>query len=210
MNTKRVYFVRHGESESNLAEVVQGLHDVLTPDGERQALRIAERAKGLDFDALISSDTVRTTQTAEVVAQATGKSIEFSELFREVKRPTSLIGRSRVGEEYTRYLAEWREHKEEAAWHREDEENYFDALERARAALQYLEEHPADNILVVTHGLFLKHMVSLMVLREFWTPTLFEEWNAGFRASNTGLTICYFKEGRWVVTSWNDHAHFAD
>ena len=54
---KVVYFVRHGQSEDNVAPVFQSPHSPLSAVGRQQAERIAERVSHLSFDALLASPT---------------------------------------------------------------------------------------------------------------------------------------------------------
>ena len=46
---KLVYVVRHGQTEGNILDAVQGSDDMLSAEGRLQADRISERAKGIDF-----------------------------------------------------------------------------------------------------------------------------------------------------------------
>lgn len=68
---KVVYFVRHGESEANVAPVFQSPDSPLSERGRHQAQLIGERVSQLRFDALISSPFARARETAQVIAQAT-------------------------------------------------------------------------------------------------------------------------------------------
>jgi len=56
----RVYFVRHGESESNLITQFAGSLDMpLTEKGRKQAALTAEFLKNIPFSAVYSSDLSR-------------------------------------------------------------------------------------------------------------------------------------------------------
>ena len=71
------YFIRHGESESN---VVSGLaagknwDAPMTERGHRQALALGERLRrsGVVFDAIYSSSQIRTVQTTERMLEGMG------------------------------------------------------------------------------------------------------------------------------------------
>jgi len=207
---KRVYFVRHGETISNVESIAQGLDDPLTPEGERQILRIAERATKIDFDALISSDALRTRKTAEAIAEVKGMEIELSPLFREAKRPTSVVGKSWSTPEYKELVELERAHWGEPGWRYEDGENYEDLTSRARDAIAYIEAHEKDTLMVVTHGKFLKFMIAYLAFKEAVTPETMQRLDMLLRTTNTGVTHCYQDEQGWRMLTWNDHAHFAD
>ncbi len=67
------YFVRHGVSEWNAENRLCGRTDVsLSDEGRRQAVRLAERLRGLSPAALYTSPLRRAVETAEIIAAATG------------------------------------------------------------------------------------------------------------------------------------------
>lgn len=212
---KRVYFVRHGETQANVANTVQGLDDPLTERGEMQAIRIGERAKNIDFDALISSDAIRTQQTAQAIADAKGiEKIELSPLFREAKRPTSLIGMNWTTDAYNHFRQLEAEHWGEPGWHFEDEESYEDLTKRAQDAVAYIEAHEKDTLMVVTHGRFLRYLMAYFMLGHTITSDVMLQIDSSLRTMNTGISVCFQDvEGGisgWKILTWNDHAHFAD
>jgi 2,3-bisphosphoglycerate-dependent phosphoglycerate mutase len=212
---KRIYFVRHGETLANVAGTVQGLDDPLTEVGEQQARRVGERAKGIDFDALIASDAVRTQQTAEAIREAKGMAtVELSPLFREAKRPTSLIGMTWDTDAYNNFKKLEMEHWGESGWRFEDEENCDDLRQRAHDAIQYIEAHEKDTLMVVSHGRFLRYLIAEVMLGEANTAEVMWRIDQTLRTMNTGISVCYqTEEGGamgWKILTWNDHAHFAD
>jgi broad specificity phosphatase PhoE len=62
-----VYLARHGETAWSLSGQHTGLTDLpLTERGERNALRLAERLKGLTFSRVLSSPLQRAVRTCEL------------------------------------------------------------------------------------------------------------------------------------------------
>jgi len=95
-----------------------------------------------------------------------------------------------------------------------DGENYDDILERAKQALRYLEKHTASNILVVTHGFYLRILVAYVLFGDALTPEIFQKPQWGLRTKNTGISVLHFNtedthQKRWLSV-WNDHSHLAD
>lgn len=67
------YYLRHGETESNRAQVVAGSRDVdLTPLGRSQALAAAAALAHLPITAIYSSPLTRARETAEPIARRLG------------------------------------------------------------------------------------------------------------------------------------------
>ncbi|MBR1953244.1 MAG: histidine phosphatase family protein, partial [Lentisphaeria bacterium] len=64
-----VCFVRHGETEANVTDRLQGQSDTpLNAQGLAQADLVAERLKDEPFDIIFSSDLSRALVTAEKIA----------------------------------------------------------------------------------------------------------------------------------------------
>ena len=69
-----LYFVRHGEIESNIRKVYAGWNDEpLTKNGIRQAEKAGELLNDKGIDALYCSPLRRAVQTAEIIGEAIGE-----------------------------------------------------------------------------------------------------------------------------------------
>jgi broad specificity phosphatase PhoE len=78
--------LRHGESQGNAAGLLQGQADYpLTQNGLVQVKAVAEtwRCQGKFFAGIISSPLMRARQTAEIIAESLGLSIEYDPLWME-------------------------------------------------------------------------------------------------------------------------------
>jgi broad specificity phosphatase PhoE len=70
-----LYFIRHGESESNYGELITGQQDIaLTERGREQAREAGKTivAEGIHFDDIISSPLMRARDTAKLIAEQIG------------------------------------------------------------------------------------------------------------------------------------------
>ncbi len=72
-----IYLVRHGESELNKVSVHQTEDTPLSPEGIKQANKLAERIKKLKIDFIYSSPYKRAKQTAEIISKKLKKPIEY-------------------------------------------------------------------------------------------------------------------------------------
>lgn len=62
----RFYIVRHGQTLLNSLDRAQGWADSpLTEAGKQMVADIGQKLKGIDFDAVYTSDMLRAVQTAE-------------------------------------------------------------------------------------------------------------------------------------------------
>src|ERR1700677_721072 len=79
-------FIRHAESESNAAHVINT--DIpgpsLTEEGQGQAEQLAHQLARNNFDGVYASDMVRTQQTAAPLAHARGKAVHILPGLREI------------------------------------------------------------------------------------------------------------------------------
>lgn len=208
---KKVYFVRHGESEGNAGPLRQGALTPLSELGRKQAEMVADRCAKLQSQVLISSTLMRAKETAEAISNRTNLSIEYSDLFVE-RRPASVIpGQPKESELVKNYEKTLMEKFHLPGWRHSDEENFDDLKERARKALDYLASRSEEALLVVTHGMFLKVLTAYVVHGPSLTG---DECRDFFRAfignQNTGITVFdHTKDAdpSWRVRIWNDHAH---
>ena len=87
MREKRVYLVRHGQTDWNLAKRLQALSDIpLNENGIKQAemVHLRLQSDGVEFDAVFSSPLSRARKTAEIVAKRSQVSIQVDERLREI------------------------------------------------------------------------------------------------------------------------------
>ena len=85
MNTTKIYFIRHGESEGNMRNTFLGHADLdLSPLGHEQAKLTAKYLKNIPCDAIYSSDLKRAYNTALETANLKGMQIIKSRNLREI------------------------------------------------------------------------------------------------------------------------------
>src|SRR6202030_4278528 len=66
--TLRIYLARHGQTDWNLEHRLQGSTETdLNGTGREQAVKLAERLRGIRLDAVYSSMLHRSRETAEIV-----------------------------------------------------------------------------------------------------------------------------------------------
>ncbi len=144
---KKLFFIRHGLSEGNKANIWSGggVNSPLAEEGRAQAKETAKMAKKLDIDLIVSSPMERARETAEIIAEG-------------IKYPKEKILISDL-------LVERNFGDLEGLPHKDDDDSLdLDSvpnvetmkmiLDRADKAIGYLEGLDADHILIVSHGSF--------------------------------------------------------
>ncbi len=212
---KTVFLVRHGESTDNAQSTAMyqdGLSE-LSELGKDQARRIAERARKLPADIIISSPYLRARQTADAISEATGVLVLECEHFIEHRSPVSFAGRA-WSEELNSEFDRWQAATYKTGERYLDGENFDDMRARAERALSYLESREESDIFVVTHGMFSRVLVGLVMLQDAFVVEDLKRMNHTLITRNTGITVIRHgvdddrKTGDfWHMLTWNDHAH---
>ncbi len=143
---KQLYVVRHGQSVLNVTRTFAGRTDTpLTDEGREQAKRAGEKVAKLDIDLIVSSPLIRALETAQIIAESSGytKDILINEVFVE-QALGSLEGKS------------WDDVIDEAR--QTGIETDAQLAARAKTALDFLRTQPGDNILLVSHGTFIRYL----------------------------------------------------
>lgn len=210
MAVKKIYFVRHGESNGNAGERVSSKTESLSPRGVIQAEKCAQRLKSIDFEKLYASDYTRAQQTAGAIATATTHTIETNSVFGEIVPPSSLVGMDDYCEAVLNYRKGRVENVENTDWKPEDGENYSEVLERILKAKKILEDDSAESVVVVSHGIYLSLFAATILLDATQPTKAWAKVAKILSLSNTAITLFTIEDGRWQLAIWNDHAHFAE
>src|SRR3989344_8694783 len=85
-----IYFIRHGFTDSLEKRIIQSDNEPLNEKGRTQAKELAKRFSDTKLDLVVSSPCVRALETAKTVIDE----VKINELFKEVREPKEIIGRS--------------------------------------------------------------------------------------------------------------------
>ena len=207
---KTIYFVRHGETESNFLKVPGHHTDPLSKRGAIQAELVSGRLAEVGIEVIVSSPYMRAQQTAEKINSVLGKEIVLNTFFEEIKGVSVLRGVPRTDLESQKIRNLIQDKIADPEWHFDDEENFLDVKKRSQAALDMLISRPEECILTVTHGAFLRALMRLMLLGDLLSPELYLKTYHSFGLSNTGVTVCEYDEKRgWQLIRWNDTVHLS-
>lgn len=209
---KKIYFVRHGESVANATRVHSSGVTPLTDRGHAQAETIAERAMKLPIEIIVASTMTRAQETAQHIADKTGRVIKSSDLFTEGRNASEIIEKPAGDPEVARIQKIIDDNFYQNLPKYSDEEDFGEVKIRALKALAYLEEMPDENILVVTHGWFLAVLVSVAIYGKDVSPRECATFVERAHMENTGVTIIGYDNEKyspwpWWMWVWNDHAH---
>ncbi len=199
--TTRIYFVRHGESEWNIINKVQGQkNSLLTENGKLQAAKLANRLKNHDIDIIYSSDLTRAYETALTIANEKNmipiKNSNLQEMNFGIWE----------GELFNDILVE---HKEDyLKWVKSPElleipkgETIHDLENRVGSEVKkIINVNKGKNILIVSHGTALKTMILSLL-----NTSLNNYKNLAM--GNVSLSIVEVRDYNNVLITYNDTSH---
>lgn len=145
------WLMRHGQATANLTQTISMTVDDpshLTEEGRRSVEAVAGALKKIGIDHIVSSDLIRTKETAEVIGGATGAEVVFDPRLRELNHGDF------HGKKVPDYIAYYDTRGLNRVDHAvEGGEKIPDLRQRVMAVLRDLEtRHRGKRILIVSHG----------------------------------------------------------
>lgn len=187
----KLYMVRHGQSENNLAKRFTGWAQVkLTEKGIEDARRAGEYLKGIAFDRIYSSDLIRAVQTAEYaipgcrpVQLAQLREISLGKLeMRSIDECMEQLGETfsinRRMYNYVPYGGENREMIEA----------------RVRWFFEMLESDPCENVAVFAHAGTVNTALDIVMGMQLD--------RAHLSCLNGSVAVFEHTNGRWILRTW--------
>lgn len=211
---KTLYFVRHGESEGNSGKFRQTPETPLTEHGRGQAALLAQRCLKLSLELVVSSTMVRAQQTAAIINDRLKLPLVNSDLFCERHHSSANTLLPHDDPNLQASAQKWWANFGNPKYKIDGEETFFELKERGLAAFNFLEQQTANEILVVTHGFFLRVLVATAFLGDDLDAPTCKQLLQHLKHDNVGLTEFKYDDTIdhpvWILQVWNDHAHLAD
>lgn len=197
-----IYVIRHVQAEGNLYRHLQGQWDGdVTRHGVEQMERLAERLRGIPFDAVYSSDLRRARFTALAVTRGRDIPLITDRRLREINigpwegRPFA-NALWETPELFETFLNDPEHFALEGA------ETYAQVRARALEALEDIAAaNPGRTLAVTSHGITIRCLLTGLLgvpLSDTETVPIF---------ANTGIAHLRFQDGAWTVLTVNDAAH---
>jgi probable phosphoglycerate mutase len=199
----KLCIVRHGETAWNAEGRVQGQLDVpLNPTGEAQARAVAQALAHERFDVVYSSDLQRVRQTARPLLDLLKKAPVVDERLRE--RHYGIFQGILYSEAKVRFAEDFvRFRTKDPHYDFQTGESLLGFQERVFSFIEHLlERHPAQSVLVFTHGGVLEVLYRHATGRGLTAPRDFE-------IPNAAVNRFEHRAGAWLVHCWADVGHLA-
>lgn len=195
----KLYFARHGESESNILNVIsnRGWQHSLTENGKLQAEQLGERLKEAGITGIFASPLMRAVHTAQIVGEVLKAPVAAADALREVDCGV-MEGRSdeeawfAVGHAMRQWLEEG-----DLDYRIKDGESYREVLARFEKFLQKVITTGVEgSLLFVSHGGTLR-LVLPQLIKDL-SPALYQDHFFNY----TDYTVTEVVDGSLVCVEW--------
>jgi len=155
-----LYLVRHGETDWNYEQRVQGISDVPINDrGEKQAYQLAESLQNLNIKVIYSSPLRRAQQTAKIISEALSMEIKTVKDLMELNQG-SIEGLTydELHYKYPELVRIWRTDPANAKM--PQGEDLKELQTRAWKAIKKIaKDHNTESVVVVSHNLAIRSLL---------------------------------------------------
>lgn len=180
-----LYVVRHGQTDWNIQERIQGQSDFPIPlneTGRAEAVKLASQIQDIAFSTCFSSDLQRAYETALILI---------------TERSIPIITDKRLRE---RTLGHWEGHyfSEFYAAGPEEKTDVESNESMQQRALESLEEianqYKGDSVLIVTHGGIMRNLIFRILKPDCAIDDI--------ETKNTAILKLTYSNGQWVINDW--------
>lgn len=187
----KLYILRHGETEWNREDRVQGRMDSpLTKKGLEDIAVMAHRLSHIPIDICYTSDLTRAKKTAEglinnrkipIIEEEALRELPLGpwegKLFKDIQNDPNSVVYFQTPDQF----------------HLPGLENFHDLYKGMGEFIQRLESEPKEHILIVAHGVSIRALLNVLEgvpVARFWHRPI---------AKSMGLTIACYEKGKWQV-----------
>ncbi|MDF2535735.1 MAG: yhfR [Bacillales bacterium] len=183
----RICLVRHGETDWNLQNKLQGTSDIpLNETGKMQAQKSSAVLGDIHWDVIISSPLIRAKETAEIINQKLSLPVEEMDEFKE-RNYGKAEGLSL--KEYNKMLPNI-----------PGLESHESVTKRVSHGIKMIQKkYPDKNILIVAHGAVINSILAKVSGGKIGTRKT--------RLENACISNIRFQNDSWSIIDYNQSAH---
>ena len=202
MTSKKIYVVRHGQTDFNLQNIVQGsgVDSDLNARGREQALSFYEAYKDVPFDKVYTSALKRTRQSVQSFIND-GLPVEALPGLNEISWGTKEGFRITPDEDayYHHMLRQWQEG--DTSLRIEQGESPDDVVKRMQPAIDLIMSRPDERtVLVCMHGRAIRILMCTLLKYPLRCMDTFEH-------QNLCLYLLHHNGSFFTVERYNDTDH---
>ncbi|MEO8218619.1 MAG: histidine phosphatase family protein [Acidobacteriota bacterium] len=201
----RVFLVRHGATVFSAEDRFAGETDVaLSDEGRDQARKLGQRLANLELAAAYASPMGRTVETASLIAEPHGISVEKIDGLKEISHGAwEGHTRAEVEENFPDEYARWEADPFSIA-PRNGESGLAVTARALPALLDIIGKHETSHVLVVSHKATIRLILSSLL--GFDSRTYRDRLDQSLAALNV---LDFNEEGHARLALFNDVSHYA-
>jgi broad specificity phosphatase PhoE len=201
LSSKKIYVIRHGQTDFNLQNIVQGsgVDSSLNDRGRTQARAFFDMYKDVPFQKVYTSALKRTTETVQsfldlgIPKEALAGLNEISWGNKEGYKITP------EEDEYYHYmLKQWQ--LGNTTLRIEEGESPDDVVKRMKPAIDHIMAQPEELVLVCMHGRAIRILLCIVLNYPLKSMDMFEH-------ENLCLYLLHYNDGLFTVELANDTTH---
>ena len=201
-----LYFIRHGESVSNLITQFAGSLDMpLTDRGNQQAATTAAFLKDVPFTIVYASDLCRAADTGRCIAESHRIPLVETQGLREIFAG-DWEGKTydQLAEDYADSYGVWRTNIGKA--HCPNGESVAQLQNRINSIIQdIVNRHSGETVCIATHA------TPIRVMECIWSKTPLSDMHTIPWVSNASVTIAeYDEDGNGYLVERDLHSHLGN
>ncbi|SFC28981.1 probable phosphoglycerate mutase [Alkalibacterium subtropicum] len=204
---QRLFFVRHGKTELNLGNYVQGggIDSPLLEESLRDAEKTGKYLNTEHIEHVIVSPQQRAVQTAELITNkfTSSYTVDFVEGFKEMMYGTwEGLRISDVEKNYPTLFHHLRNQPELYDPKDIKGETYEQLTTRGRQTiLDAVSEYPGEDILFVGHSILIMCTVLSLLGKGV------EDYRSFTPLDNTSITLLHYEDQHFTLEKWNSTEH---
>ncbi|HOP86284.1 MAG TPA: histidine phosphatase family protein [Syntrophorhabdaceae bacterium] len=197
---KRIYILRHGETQWNKEDVFRGRSDIpLNETGLKQAEMASFYFKNKEIDFIFSSPLLRAVQTAKAVSKTTEKDVEIVEEFIDINFGIwEGLTVKEVERNYPHDFAIWVKNPQKL--NLRGGETLETVRKRIASGFEKVLSEKGENLLIVTHRAICKIMVLFLL-------DMGNEFFWAMKFDPASITLIEKINDRFTLTFSNDTCH---
>lgn len=186
-----IYFVRHGETDSNKNKLYYGKSDIkLNSKGIDQGKKVKKILQGIKFDIIYASESTRTFEMAQIINK-------YNTLIKRDGRINEMNlgvfeGKNyeQLQKQYPKELKLWSKHWKGYAPPKG--ESYSELYKRVESFMNEIKNKHYKNLLIVTHSGVIRSVYCYIlngILDSFWK----------FSSKNGDISLIKYEYGNWYI-----------
>lgn len=202
-----LYLVRHGKTDADLYKIRQSPDSPLGKEGKTNVRKLGTQLSKSKFDLILTSHWKRALETSLIISKKLNIPYEIVEGIHEREYPAEVHGTSIESEINRQFFKELEENFFNLDWkYLGKGESLRETRQRAeRFKKKIIKNYPENNIIVVTHGIFLRCFVAECLLPKNCEDQTYIKLFHSFSFNNAGITKLEYNSQKdlWKINYLN-------